>query len=435
MKKIYHADQCLHAERAAVGTSLVSDKILPAIRAYMSKSRFYNVALGGVFEAICDLADRKQPVDVVLVGEELRRRGTYDSFGGAETLRALVDAVAFADHGEHYAKVAAGYYYEREIIRAAGEVAQDQTPENLEALSDLVLAREQLGLPKIFSYQNDLHDVLDTILKKRVGRSEVGFPSLDRVFVGLAAGEVVTWGAATNKGKSVILLNVASHCATRGESVLYVGTEMSAAELVARHLSILTGISPGKIRAGLTDDEISRLNDTLGDRMSPLPFRILDLPEPSLSDVEAALTASRARVVFLDYLERFKMPPGDNFRLRVNDFMRRVKNLARRYDCVIHLASQLSRATYAAEETRPTLAHLSESSAIEKESDRVLLIWEPLKKNEGVNAGQGDRTLEIILAKNRHGRRGLAMDIVLEEKSLRVFETNARPQTQEEMYR
>lgn len=434
MNKTYHPDRCLEAERAAVGCSLISSQVLPAVRSYLAKERFYNIALGGIFEAICSLADRKLPLDVVTVGEELRRRGTYDSFGGGETLRALIDAVAFADHGEYYAKIAAGYFYEREIIRAAGEVSVAQTPESLEVLGKLVLAREQLGLPKVFSYEKDLYDVLDTILAARKGdRSETGFPSFDRTFGGLMPGEVVTWGAATNKGKSIILLNVASHCASRQESVLYVGTEMSAADTVARHLSILTGIPPQRIRAGLPAAEVQRLQETLGERMQPMPMRILDLPEPSLSDVEAALTASRARVVFLDYLERFKLPPGDNFRLRVNDFMRRVKNLARRYDCVVHLASQLSRATYGAVESQPTLAHLSESSAIEKESDRVLLIWEPNEKNNGVNAGFGDRTLEIVLAKNRHGRRGLALDVVLEEKSLRVFEKNAQPQ--EEMYR
>lgn len=434
----YDIERCAQSERVTVGAALISDKMIPAIKAYMSKERFFNAGIGRIFEAVCCLFNSKKPVDVVSVSEELRRRGTLESCGGMPMLLSLINDVAFADHGEYYAKIAAGYFYEREIIKAAGDLVvsvgekmdtSDNTAERLNVLCKAVLAKAQLGLPATFDYAKDLYDVLDNILKKNTGRRhEVGFPGLDRVLNGIAPGEVITWGAATNMGKSIIMLNVASHCAARNEPVLYVGTEMSAQETVARHLSILTAVEPSKIRsANLSTEELQRLTGALGDRMVQMPFRILDLPEPSLTDVEAALTANRAQVVFLDYLERFKLPPGDNYRLRVNDFMRRVKNMARRYDVVVHLASQLSREVYGAEEKQPTLSHLSESSSIEKESDRVLLVWSPKKKNEGIDAGFGDRTLEVILAKNRHGRRGLSIDLTLEEKSLRVREKESYP--------
>lgn len=422
-------EMCAQAERAAVGSAIVSDSMVPVLRAYLTPERFFNAALGEVFSAICKLHDARTPVDIVSVSEELSRRDKLASCGGADTLRLIMDSVAFADHGEHYAKIAVGYYYEREIIKAARSVAMEQTAEALETLRGLVLAREQLGLPATFDYKDDLYEVLDDILKKKTGRRhDVGLPSLDRVMGGLAPGEVVTWGAATNTGKSLILLNIASHCAGNGESVLYVGTEMSAQETVARHLSILTAVEPYKIRsANLSAEELERLRIALSDRMFRMPIRVLDLPEPSLSDVEAALTAKKAQVVFLDYLERFKMPPGDNYRLRVNDFMRRVKNLARRHDVVVHLASQLSREVYGNEEKRPTLAHLSESSAIEKESDRVMLVWAPKSKNPA-EAAPGHRILEAVLAKNRHGRRGLAVDLRLDERTLRITEEGAETQ-------
>lgn len=420
------------AERATLGAVLISSSMLPRVKPFLAKERFASGGLGYVYAAILRLSERHEPIDRVSVSEELYRAGELESAGGRLEIAAIVEETAFADHGEHYAKVVADLYYEREVVKASRALATDQSSDNLEKVRSLVLAREQLGLPHAFDYMTDLPGILDDILKKRTGRRhEVGFPSLDRAFVGLAPGEVVTWGAATNTGKSLVLLNIASHCAMRREPVLYVGTEMSAQETVSRHLSITTGIEPYKIRsAKVSTDEIVRLNDALADRLSQFPMRILDLPEPSLTDVESALTASRAQVVFLDYLERFKLPPGDNFRLRVNDFMRRVKNMARKYDCVIHLASQLSRAVYGQEEKRPTLAHLSESSAIEKESDRVILMWTPKAKNqEGVM--NPNRVIEVELAKNRHGRRGLTCDLTLDEKNLQIREVGA--ETQEEV--
>lgn len=422
----YDADRCLQSEQSVAGSILISDKMIPVIKAYLSPEKFYHPTLGAVFGIACRLFDSKHPVDIVSIGEELKKKlpvGLILSEIPA-FLSNLVQSVPFADHGEYYAKIVAGYYYEREIISKASSVASNQSADSLEALRVVVLAREQLGLPDIFDYSKDLFDILDNLLKKKISRRHtVGFPTLDRALGGLTPGEVVTWGAATNMGKSLILLNIMSHCAQNGEPVLYVGTEMSAQETVARHLSILTSIEPHKIKStNLTTDEIARLNNTLSDRMYTMPIRILDLPEPSLSDVEAALTTSRRQVVFLDYLERFKMPPGDNYRLRVNEFMRRVKNLARRYDVVIHLASQLSREVYGAEERRPTLAHLSESSSIEKESDRVMLVWAPKDKNKDIGGLPGPRILEAVMAKNRHGRRGFGVDLRLDEKSLQISE-------------
>lgn len=416
--------RCLQAELSILGSAMIDDKIIPRLTSYVSPEKFFHQSLGTIFKVICDLYDAKSPVDVVSVSNGLRKVGAFESVGGENILRSVIEAVPFADHGEHYAKIAADYYYEREIIKSCVKLSESPTSENLNDLTKIVLAREHLGLPNTFDYKNDLYDILDNLIKKKKGRlHEVGFPTFDKAFKGLLPGEVITWGAATNMGKSLLLTNVMSHCAQRGEPVLYVGTEMSAEETVVRHLSILTGIEPYKIKLSTySSEELSRLQACLSDRMFPMPVRILDLPEPSLSDVEAELTAYPRQVVFLDYLERFRMPRGENRRLQVNDFMRRVKNMARKYDVVVHLASQLSREVYGAEERRPTLAHLSESSSIEKESDRVLLVWAPKEKNPDADKAPGYRILEVVVAKDRHGRRGLAVDLKLDEKNLRIAE-------------
>lgn len=439
--KSYDIERCLQSEQATVGSCLILDRIVSTIRGYLKPENFYHKALGAVFEAVCSLADIRAPVDIVSVSEELRKCGNLEAVGGTEFLASLIECAPFGDHGEYYAKIVLDYFYEREIIRLAGDVvssAADSMSRNkkcteyLEELQQTVLSRNNLGLPSEFNYTDSLYDVLDNILKKKSAvRYEVGFPTLDATFLGLTPGEVITWGAATNIGKSLVVLNIASHCVNLGQSVLYVGTEMTAEETVSRHLSILTSIEPYKIKSGnLSHDELCRLKDTLSDRMHKMPMRIIDLAEPSLSDVESALSTKKVEVVVLDYLQRFKLDPGDtkDYRLRINEFMRRVKNLARKYEVVIHLVSQLSRLSYELEDKRPSLSHLSESSAIEKESDRVLLIWAPKEKNKESGTTTNTRILEVILAKNRHGRRGLALDLQLDEKSLRVTEANLDPQ-------
>lgn len=433
--KSYDVQRCFQSEQASVGSCIILSSMVSQIRHYLSPSRFYHSHLGDIFGAICILEDSKSPIDIISVSEMLRKQNKFDLVGGGEFLAETINSVAFADHGEYYAKVAATYYYEREIISLANDLVlsaadsssrEKSCAEYLELIRQAVLERDQIGLPAEFDYANDLYDLLDTLLKKRVGyKFDIGFPSLDLTLGGLTPGEVITWGAAPNVGKSLMLLNIASHCLLQSQSVLYVGTEMSARETAGRHLAILSCVDPQKVRNNtVSREEVDRMNSTLSDRMIRMKMKIIDLPEPSLHDIESSLSRTRSQVVFIDYLQRLKLPPGDNYRLQVNDFMRQLKNLARRYNVVIHLASQLSRSAYSGEEQRPMLSHLSESSGIEKESDRVGLIWCPKDKQNDKNNPLPANTqlLEVILAKNRHGKKGLALDLYLDETSLRLSE-------------
>jgi replicative DNA helicase len=149
---------------------------------------------------------------------------------------------------------------------------------------------------------------------------------------------------------------------------------------------------------------------------------IIDHPEPGLAEIETAISANRAEVVFLDYLERFKLPresKDDNLRLRIKEFMRRIKTLARRCNCVIHIASQLNRKSYDSVESAPTMAEISESSAVEKESDRVVLMWAPKNDNQDPHRG---KFLELIQAKNRHGIKGFRVHMFMDPRSLKITE-------------
>lgn len=244
-----------------------------------------------------------------------------------------------------------------------------------------------------------------------------GIPAIDEAWNGSRGGEVNVWGAAPNVGKSLMLLNLMNLAANHDRRCLYVGTEMSAYETVQRHLAIVSGYSAGRIRAkNIPPDGFLTLKDAIAEKMVNYKIHILDKPEPNLAQIESAIVSSKAEIVYLDYLERFSLPREESMRLRVKEFMRQVKSLARRHNVEVHLASQLNRTTYGTEDKRPTLADLSESSAVEKEADRVMLLWRPKAKQTN-----GTHTiLECIQAKNRHGHRGMAIDLKLNNINLRI---------------
>jgi len=101
--------------------------------------------------------------------------------------------------------------------------------------------------------------------------------------------------------------------------------------------------------------------------------------------------------------------------------MRELKILARKMDVVINLAAQLSRGSYSGSgNDAPKLSMLSESSAIEKVADRVVLFWTPLERQKEAEAFKSLK--EYATAKNRHGRAGESGDLILDGQTLMLQE-------------
>src|SRR5262245_53616892 len=68
------------------------------------------------------LFERNEPVDLLTVSEELRRRGELDESGGPATLAGLVDEAATAAHLLSYGGIVREKALLRELIRIATEI-------------------------------------------------------------------------------------------------------------------------------------------------------------------------------------------------------------------------------------------------------------------------------------------------------------------------
>lgn len=410
------------AEQAVLGSMLIppASGAVAVARELLTPEDFYQEAYRVAFRAILAVADRREVPDAVTVGAELARSGA-EGISRADLVECS-SVVVSAAHVEHYARVVRRASLERQIISASSRLSVDQCPENLTALSELVRQKEMLGAPPLLVYSRDISsDIVDSLAGPTPPRlHQTGIHGLDTACLGFAPGELLTVAGSTNIGKSLFLLGMMHSTAAKGTRCLFVGSEMTARETFLRHLSVESGVEAWRIRKGRLDaSHTAALAGSMG-RMHEMPVSILDLPEPSLQDIEAALVASRAEVVFVDYLTRCRLPREESLRLRIKAFMVSLKSLARRRGVFVVLAAQLSRAVYGREENAPTLADLSESSSIEQESDAVVLLWAPKAKQPGTG-----RVLEANVAKNRHGERGLAVDLSLDDETLRITELQA----------
>ncbi|MDP1859886.1 MAG: DnaB-like helicase N-terminal domain-containing protein, partial [Gemmatimonadaceae bacterium] len=95
------------AERAVLGALMLQPDRICDVRATLMEDDFATSRHRLVWRALCDLDDRRVPVDMLTLTETLRAAGTLDSVGGKEMLIELGLAVTSTSHVVQHARCVA----------------------------------------------------------------------------------------------------------------------------------------------------------------------------------------------------------------------------------------------------------------------------------------------------------------------------------------
>jgi replicative DNA helicase len=426
--------QSLEAEQAVLGAMLVSPDAVDAITENLATADFYREAHQKIYQAILDLGDLSEPVDLLTVGELLGKRSELAGVGGNVYLSELTDRVPSAANAEHYASIVRRKALLRRLIGAAGDILGQCYSEEEEA--ELVLDKAEnrileVGRQGSASPVVALKDKLGPTIKRiddLRGRKggltglHTGFTDLDTITSGLQKGELVIVAARPGMGKTAFCLNLVRHAAFYSKApALIFSLEMSSESLLQRMLCSEGNIDSSNMRAGrLRNDEFSRLT-LAATKLYEMPIY---LDDSSMLDVQTVRARTRRYVrekgiqlVMVDYLQLLSASgKQENRQQEVSSISRQLKALAKELQITLLVASQLSRATEqrGGKEPKPRLSDLRESGAIEQDADVVLFIYRQgyYAKDNGEEAGADqDNSAEIIIAKQRSGPTG-SIDLV-----------------------
>ena len=96
----------LDAERAVLGAVLLEGReALPRVIEILRVTDFYTEAHRAIFTTMQILFDHGEPVDLITLGEELRRQGELDFVGGPAALALLVEQASIASHLISYSNI------------------------------------------------------------------------------------------------------------------------------------------------------------------------------------------------------------------------------------------------------------------------------------------------------------------------------------------
>lgn len=439
----------LEAEESVLGAVLLDPRVIDSVSDILQPTDFHSDANRRIYAQLLAMAASGGEIDPLLLADRLQQAGELEAVGGVSYLGAIMASVHMTLHVVRYAEIVRENSLRRRLILAASDlIVRAQTPGEplkplLDSLESILFSGDRCGdrpITDAVEWMCRTTGELDNVDSSPV--IPTGIASLDVLLGGgFRPGQMPVIAARPSVGKSALMLNMAVHIAkVERVPVGIFSMEMLLEELGKRALSAdsETRFSSIMRPAKLNQDDYERISESACE-ISESPIFIDDNSRRTVSDIE--LRARRlirkhgVRILFVDYLGLIEHEDSRvGIYQRVTDISRRLKTLAQTLKIPIVVLCQLNRESVKPrmgvkldraklDSLRPRLDHLRDSGAIEQDADIVLLLHRPetvVTREEAVELGIVNEA-ELIVAKNRQGRRG-TVDLIFDGPHARFVE-------------
>ena len=424
--------QSIESEKAVLGSILLRKDALNDIEDVITADCFYVEKHKIIYEAMIDLMQKNEPIDMLSLSTKLAERKQLESVGGNQYLGEIVNVVPSSTNVRHYADIVQKKYVLRSLIDAADYVstlAFDEGDDHMEEILDMAEKKifAVVSSPKnkkFVSMKDALPEAYNRLEKLHENKGELrgiatGFKDLDNLLSGLQKQDLIILAARPSMGKTTLALDIARMAATtHAKSVGIFSLEMSTQQLVDRMLSAESRVNAWNLRTGRLsmDKEFSQIRDSL-DKLSKAKIFIDDQAGNSIASMKAASRRLKAEkgldLIVVDYLQLMTTSKNyDSMVNQVTEISRSLKGLAKELDVPVLALSQLSRAVEA-RGGKPRLSDLRDSGSIEQDADVVMFIH---REDKGKDESEKTNIAEILIEKHRNGPTG-KVDLYFDEKT------------------
>lgn len=416
--------QNLEAEQAVIGSLLIDKNAIFKVADVLAARDFYSPIHERIYEAIIELYEKHQPIDILTLTNYLKEKDLLKDVGGSGYLAELTNQVTTASHVSHYVDIVKEKKIKRDLIRASAEITEQvfDLGEGIEDLLDdveqKILSISQKSLPQNFMHvKEELKHAYDRIEKLHQGGGRIrgvptGFPELDNILSGFQKSDLIILGARPSLGKTSLALDMARHAAMEGKVTVGIfSIEMSREQVIDRVIAAESRVPLWKILTGRISDDVEfQMIQGALDRLSGVPIFIDD--SPALNIMQMRSMARRLQIehglglLVVDYLQLIRpRTNSDNMVAQVTEISRSLKALARELKVPVLALSQLSRAVDQRDNKVPRLSDLRESGSIEQDADVVMFIYR--KDRDFLETPPEEQNIaQINIAKHRNGALG-----------------------------
>ena len=432
----------IEAEANVLAAMLLSPEVVEEALVELLPDDFYRPSHKTIFVCMHEMYDANTPIDSISLIDYLRSVDKLEAVGGEAYILELMGNTMSLVNWQHHASIVRRDSMLREIIGATNQInalaydAPADTKEVIERAESMLLSVTEREVRS--SYETLTHYMAEAYKEAEevaaaggeVHGAPTGYPSLDRMLMGLREGQLVVLGARPAVGKTSFALNLALNAAAEGYTVGFFSLEMSGKEIAQRFICAQSQVNMSNFRTGkISPQEWANINEATQE-LGKLDILIDDTPGTTVTEIRAKsrrmLHNKDKALIILDYLQLVSPPAGKNYNgnrvLEVSDMSRGLKIMAKELGVPVLMLSQLSRQVESRTGKRPQLSDLRESGSIEQDADIVMLLDRSSSEQE---AERDDRPNEgvtrVIVAKNRSGPIG-DVDLMFLPASTKFYE-------------
>ncbi len=427
--------QNLEAEQSVLGSILLKSRSFHDVTEIIGPGDFYKNSHRIIFEAMIQLFEKGEPLDVLTVTNHLKDNNLLEEAGSASYLATLTSIVPVAANIGSYANIIRQKSILRNLIRINTEVALrcydeqgdidaliDEAEQSIFDITDSKKGQHFTALKSIIS--GTFKAVEDLYKRKElITGVPTGYYGIDKMTAGLQPSDLIVLAGRPSMGKTALAMNIAQHAALVDKvGVAIFSLEMSKEQLATRLICSVGRIDSQRIRTGkLRDEDWPKLTRAVG-MLTDAPIYIDDTPAISSLEMRAKIRrlASKHNIglILVDYLQLMRGRSNtENRTQEISEISRSLKAIAKEYSVPLMALSQLNRSLESRSDKRPMMSDLRESGAIEQDADVICFIYRDEVYNKS-DDNPDKNIAEIIVGKQRNGPTGTVKLTFLSEYTM-----------------
>lgn len=412
----------LDSEKSVLGAVLLDNEALNLVLEIIRPDDFYQRSHQIVFEAMIEIYERRDPIDIITLANQLRVGSQIDAIGGMEYISHLVDIVPTAANTQYYARIIKEMSLRRKMIHEVSKISQEafemsgELDQFIDSVEQRIFKVSESRVNPSFVKAGDIvqHSIKDVeqryVNKDSITGVPTGFYDLDELTSGLQPSDLVIVAGRPSMGKTSLALSIARNVAlSANKAVAIFSLEMSKEQIVTRLLCSEARVSNSRVRSGkLGESDFPRLVDAAS-TISQADIYIDDTPAISVLEMRAKSRRLHREnplsLIIVDYMQLMR---GSNRKIdrreqEISEISASLKALAKELRLPILALSQLNRGVESRQDKRPMMSDLRESGAIEQDADIIGFVY----RDEVYHPETTDKGIaEFIISKHRNGPIG-----------------------------
>jgi len=405
----------LEAEKTVISAILQYPEIVPELVDMIEPGDFYNPKHRIIFQGVCDLVSRKEPVDLATIADTVDVQ--FPAVGSY--LSEIADKAPTSQVQNHVRLV-----LEHSALRQAISLCQKSMSDlhncsgNVADVIDEIQTKFlQLGVrgtkQQYETMRELMHQTIDRYRSLREGKErgiKTGFFLLDQATGGFRGSQFIVIAGRPGMGKSSLALNMADYCGQCAIPCGIFSLEMDKEEWNDRLITLKTGISTSRLnKDGGADARDWQSIMNAASVIAEYPIMLDDNGGLTVAEIKRRariMVKNGARIIFIDQLSKIRGRGKDRFEKAAN-VVNELSTFPKEVRIPIVLLAQINRE---AEKRggqnvtrwthKPTVSMLKDTGTLEEDADIVLLVYRPYVYTK---AREDDGFANLEIAKHRGG--------------------------------